>query len=119
MCSGLIRAGLAGGCSTGGAASFKSAFVRAENFIIGSGISSSELSLREYVRACDSTGTESARDKCDLEDCLYICLEGGRREGNAKWEEPIGVGDAIAIARAKDNNLLGLVLDDGLPRRIV
>jgi hypothetical protein len=29
--------------------------------------------------------------------CLYVCREDGLLESDAKWDDPIGVGDAIAI----------------------
>lgn len=95
--SGFVRA-VWGRDSIAGAASLSRAFVRAENFIIGSEISSSELSFREYVLACvGSAVTGSLRDNCGLaKDGLKFCLEAGRRS-DAKWEEPIGVGDAMAI----------------------
>ena len=36
--------------------------------------------------------------KCGREGgCLYVCREDGLLESDAKWDEPIGVGDAIAI----------------------
>jgi hypothetical protein len=74
------------------------AFVSAENFIIGNKISSSELSFSEYVRACVSAGRGSARVNCGLEIdcCLKFCLDAGRLS-DAKWEDPIGVGEAMAI----------------------
>lgn len=72
----------------------------AENLITGTGISSSELSLSEYVRACVSIGTETCRDGSGLDTvCLYSCRFEGRLGRDAKWEEPIGVGDAVAISR--------------------
>ena len=77
-----------------GTTPLSNAFVMAENFIMG--ISSSELSFNEYVRACDSTGTESERCKGSLEG-LNACLE-GLRERDEKWEDPMGVGDAVAIS---------------------
>tara|TARA_R110002060_G_scaffold48486_6_gene59408 strand:- start:76 stop:429 length:354 start_codon:yes stop_codon:yes gene_type:complete len=97
--SGVVRAVCGRDISTEGTASLSKAFVRAENFIIGSGISSSELSFSEYVRACVSlsAGNGSPRVNCGLAiGGLKFCLEAGRLS-DAKWEDPMGVGEAIAI----------------------
>lgn len=85
--------------TTGGAGSLSKAYVAAENFITGNEISSSELSFSEYAGACASlsAGKGSPRVNCGLEiGCLKFCLDAGRRS-DAKWEDPMGVGEAIAI----------------------
>ena len=93
------------------ASSFNNAFVRALNFI-GIGISSSELSLREYRRAFvvdfsgatdfsgAAIGTGAPRFKFGLvAGWRRACLEAGLRLIWPKWLEPNGVGEAVAIAR--------------------
>lgn len=92
--------------------SLSRAFVRALSFI-GTGISSSELSLSvEYCCDCafDSLLAAAAADSgTGLESLrLSCCLEGGRRRAcradvllprAVKWlPAPIGVGDAVAIS---------------------
>lgn len=98
--------GLIGDGSPVSAASLSKALVAAENFMTGIAISSSELSFKLYVRVCATAGTES--DLCNgglIGICLYVCLEGGRLESDAKWEEPIGVGEAVAISEAREDKI--------------
>lgn len=98
--SGVIRDGRGGDFSIEGIGSLSNAFVIAENLITGTGISSSELSLSEYVRAWVSVGTDDWRFTCGRAiGCLYICFVEGLLESDAKWDEPIGVGDAVVMSR--------------------
>jgi hypothetical protein len=38
--------------------------------------------------------------------CLNACLEEDRRESDVKWDEPMGVGDAMCFAAVKGRELV-------------